>query len=146
MWKKKKNAQPSLKMSKSTGIAQADWNARRSPKCKGWVLWATMESVRKKKYLFENTNASRFKFFQKVGIETLKFLCDTINQIRKYLLSAYSLQGPMMSIEEEKSRIGHVPRELAHFMSQKFTLKNKQILCLKKKCLWTYLLVKSKAQ
>lgn len=64
-----------------------------------------------------------FMFLQKVDMETLKFLCNVINPVSQYVLSAYTSRGPVISMKKDKSRIGHVPRELAHF---KFQLKKKR--------------------
>ena len=96
-----------------------------------------MEFVQNKKYIYLKTQLSLdFKDFLKVGIEILKYLCNTVNQIRKYGLSSYSFQGLMMNMIKEKSRIGHVLRVLAHLICLKNSIKkNEQILCLRKKCL-----------
>lgn len=75
----------------------------------------------KEKNLYLKTLMSPdFKFLHKVSMETLKFLFNTINQLSQYLLSAYSLQCPMISMKKDKYRIDRVPRELAHFQFQFF--------------------------
>ena len=109
----------------------------RASKCKRWAWWAAMEFVQNKKYIYLKTQLSLdFKDFLKVGIEILKYLCNPVNQIRKYGLSSYSFQGLMMNMIKEKSRIGHVLRVLAHLICLKNSIKkNEQILCLRKKCL-----------
>ena len=38
----------------------------------------------KEKIYLKTQMSLDFKFHQKVGIETLKFLCNTVNQINKY--------------------------------------------------------------
>lgn len=79
-----------------------------------------MASVQKKKKKNLKTQMSvDFKFHQKVGTETLKFLCNIVNQINKYLLSAYYWPMTMMNMDKDKSRVGHVPRELAHLICLK---------------------------
>lgn len=104
----------------------------RPSKCKGWILQATLECVQKKKIYLKTLISPDFKFLQKVGMETLKFLFNTINQLSQYLLSAYCLQGPMISMKKDKYRIGHVPRELAHF-----NLKKKDFM-LEKEMPWNF--------
>ena len=74
-----------------------------------------MESFQKKKYIWKHTSLD-FKFHQKVGIETQKFPCNTINQINEYLLSTDCLQGTVMNMDKDKSRTGRVPRELAYLI------------------------------